>query len=399
MRPGMRRRRAAAFLVPVLLSSACGGDGPPGDLPAPVVRDSAGVRVVENRLPQGPLPAWATVAPDPDWTLAPGPAGSGAPRVEIRGAATLADGRVAVADAGSHRVRYFRDDREVWSMGGRGEGPGRFLGIAGMGRTRGDTVWVSDPRSHEVTLVDPAGEESLEGALPVDGTVVGRFGDGRFLATRVRASGGPPPGALRRDTADYLVWSPITGDTTLLGRFPASQLLTLPTEEGDPVTLPPPLARGTSLAVGPGRVYVGDQEGFEIRGYDPDGTLRQVVRLEGVDRSVSEALLSTLTVVGPTGEVPPWADRFWEHTPETLPAFGRILLDARGNLWVAEATVADRAPRGWTVFAPDGTLRGGVEVPEGLTVLEVGSTHLLGLADRPGRTPELRRHRLRVPGV
>lgn len=379
--------------------SACAGDGPARALPEPTVTDSAGVRVVDNRLPAGPLPAWAVVAPEPTWTLNPGgiPVRPGL-TVDVRGAATLSDGRVALADAGTFRVRYFREGQEVWSMGGRGTGVGRFQGIAGLGLGAGDTVWVSDHRAHELTLVDPAGEESLEGTLPVEGAVVGRFGDGSFLAIRVRSPEEGRPLGVSRDSADYLRWWPVTGDTARLGTFPAGQVLTLETEEQGRIALPPPLGRQTSVAVGPGRVYVGDQDRFEILGYDPDGSLRQVVRLEGVDRTVTDELLSTLSVVDRTGQVPSWAERFWSHTPEALPAFGRILLDGRANLWVSEPQVAAVAPRTWWVFSPEGVLQGRVDVPEGLTVLELGASHLLGLVERPGGGQELRRYALEMRG-
>jgi hypothetical protein len=381
-----------------LFATGCGGPGAGGaDRPESSVVDSAGVRVVENRRPPGGgLRPFAVLSEEPVWSLnaARGAGQYGRP-TEVRGAATLSDGRVAVADAGSFRVRFLRSDGEVWSMGGRGGGPGRFMGILGMGLGAGDTVWVSDPVSHEVTLVDPAGVESLEARLPMEAAVVGRFGDGSFLAVRPRPADAEEEARDRvvRDSVEYLRWSPLEGDTARVGLFPGGERLTLLGEEGEPVTLEPPLARGTSLAVGPGRIYLGDQERFEILGLDPDGTLRQVIRLTGADRSVDEELLATLSLVGPDGREPPWADRFWSHAPETLPAFGRLLLDRTGHLWVAQPAVGREAPTRWWVFSPDGVLRGGVDVPAGLVLLEVGPAHVLGVVPS-AMGPELRRYRL-----
>lgn len=377
-------------------SGACGG-GERAGIPEAVVRDSAGVRILENQLPAGPLPVYATVSGEPEWSLdEPRDGVPGWSSVRIRGAVTLSDGRVAVGDAGSFRVRYYEEGELTWSVGGRGSGPGRFMGVFTLGRTPGDTVWVSDHVSHDLTLLDPDAVESLEGRVPGEASVVGRFGDGSFLTLRdldQLASDRAPLG-VRRDSAEYLRWWPETGDSARVGSFPAAQQLVLETGAGERIQLPPPFGRGTGLAVGPGRIYLGDQERFEILGMDADGTLRQIVRLQGLDRTVTPEAMEALSLVDESGLQPEWAQEFWAHAPETLPAFGRIVLDALGNLWVSDYVITGEPPRRWLVFSPDGALRGRVEVPAGLTVLEIGMSHLLGVTRGEGVPQEVRRYGL-----
>jgi hypothetical protein len=93
------------------------------------VRDSAGVRIVENARP-----VWAPAEalrlslspalvigtrPEPSYELS-----------RVAGAARLSDGRIVIADGGSLQLRFF-DSQGVFSnaVGGPGEGPGEFRRI------------------------------------------------------------------------------------------------------------------------------------------------------------------------------------------------------------------------------------------------------------------------------
>lgn len=66
--------------------------------------------------------------------------------------------------------------------------------------------------------------------------------------------------------------------------------------------------------------------------------------------------------------------------PKTLPAYGELLVDGGGNLWVAAyATTAARSAR-WTVFDSTGRVLGGVSSPTGFEVFEIGAAEVLGVA-------------------
>jgi hypothetical protein len=79
---------------------------------------------------------------------------------------------------------------------------------------------------------------------------------------------------------------------------------------------------------------------------------------------------------------------------ESYPAFATLRLDASQNLWVEEY----RSPppmRGsrWQVFDPEGRLAAFVDVPSGVTVLDISDDAVLGLVRSPSGD-KLRLYRL-----
>ena len=91
------------------------------------VWDSAGVLITESSSPQ-----WAVGTP---WTLSPEPEVV-IGRVEgderyllsrVHGARRFTDGRIAILDLGSSRVRvYDAEGAHLFDVGGRGDGPSEF---------------------------------------------------------------------------------------------------------------------------------------------------------------------------------------------------------------------------------------------------------------------------------
>ncbi len=403
----MQRRggRAVVTTLTAAWLAACGGEGGAGSsaLPAPEVTDSAGVQIVDNRLPQGPVPRYATLSEDPvqSWPEPSEPSPYGLRR-SMDAAVTLQDGRVAVADAGTLRLRWYRGEDVEATFGQRGEGEGGFRELSAMGPARGDTVWVHDARSGVLSLVGPPPRprEIRSAPVPGGGSVVGRFGDASLLVRlpRTVARGESPPAGISRDTVPWLRWWPQTGDTATVGRFPTDEILALDVGGDAPELLPPPLARRTSQAVGPGRFYVGAQDAFAIRAYDPDGSLRQIVRVPDFELRVDPSSLTRYDLRDATGRIPDWADAYWSHARDTRPAYGRLLLDGRGNLWVAEHVITDEPARNWLVFTPDGALAGLVEVPRDFRILEIGADHVLGERRAPSLPGTLERYRLERRG-
>ena len=110
------------------------------------VRDSAGVRIVENaRPPDGsrlgwlvdsvPLVSIGTLEGDEAYLLH-----------QVRGALTLPDGRIVVANRGSHELRVFdASGVHLGTWGGQGEGPGEFNSLVQVSNWPGDSLiaWYS----------------------------------------------------------------------------------------------------------------------------------------------------------------------------------------------------------------------------------------------------------------
>jgi hypothetical protein len=65
--------------------------------------------------------------------------------------------------------------------------------------------------------------------------------------------------------------------------------------------------------------------------------------------------------------------------PERKPAFGRIVADSLGYLWVADSHWSrDDDAEWWRVFNPAGTWLGRVAMPKRFRVLEIGSDYVVG---------------------
>src|SRR5690606_5816123 len=100
----------------------------------PIVRDSAGVRVVRNLAP-----AWSGSAEDA-WSLSLEPileigVLEGDPAYmfsQMRGPRRLSDGSIVVLDGATSEVRIFdAEGRHLRTFGRKGQGPGEFQVAAG----------------------------------------------------------------------------------------------------------------------------------------------------------------------------------------------------------------------------------------------------------------------------
>ena len=364
---------------------ACGVGDEKTDGGAAAVRDSSGVRIVTSRVPANGFSAYGMLSPSP--TLIVGAYGKegGTPMGEVAGASSLPDGRIAVADGTSREIRFFSAAGDpIAVVGSEGPDSARFQSVSRMGRVAGDTVWVADHRAGRLALVTPAGVAGRFD-FPLGLTVAGRFADDGYLMVPVWSTSLLQPDwkeGVRRDSASWGLWWPRRADARRLPDFPHDEIMVLKGPEG-PVVGVPPFGRRTSRVVGAEEFLVGDQVTFEIRRYRPDGRLAGIIRLEGVDLTLTEALKASVRpprVEGDTSLV----DRLWAGVPPTRPAYTRLVLDGVGNLWVAEHVAGMEPPRTWLVFSPDGAALGFVAMPAGFEVHEIGADWVLGAASVPG---------------
>lgn len=353
------------------------------------VRDSAGVRIVESAEP-----AWKE---GQGWRLSEQPVlqlgvAEGDPAQEfdrITGVARLADGTLVVANGGSDELRYFAPDgRFLRSAGRAGEGPGEFQGLDGIWIS-GDSVFAYDALLHRISVFTDAGRFATSFPVPaVPGgggqppEVVGRLGDGTFLV-RVLA---PPPhdgvAGLRRDTTSYLrLRAPgeLVGE---VGRLPGNESFMI--RDGRGMSgYGRPFGRGTQVATGADRVFVGTGDAYQVEVRSPEGRLQSLVRRTHQDVPVTaedreryrDAVLAPLSPQGRArmervlGQIP---------FPETLPAHGRMLAGDDGSLWVVRYLPPGGGAPQWDVFDRDGRWLGTLRMPEGFRLQQVVGELALG---------------------
>ncbi|MGD2069732.1 MAG: hypothetical protein PVI57_13745 [Gemmatimonadota bacterium] len=376
-------------MLGTVLGPVLAGCGDEGVRPAWAVRDSAGVEVVESVRP-----AWGD---EEEWRVGAEPTtrvGAVEGDVEellseVVGAVRLADGTVAVADA-AQEVRFFGPGGgHVRTVGGPGEGPGEFTGLAALARHPGGGVWAWDFSLRRVTRISGDGEiddvVTLDPEPPVL-SPVGALPDGTFVFKQLWGAGATAAATrtgLRRDPVAVVRLDASGALLDTLDLVPGREVH-IEEEDGRGVMITPPFGRNAVGTVRGDRVVVGSQETFEVRELAPDGAVLRVLRLPsrdvGLDPADARRLLDERVEAAPPerratlrrslGAIP---------FPESRPAYGGLLADREGNLWVSEWAPFPRVPGRWTVFGPDGRWLGEVEMPPGFQPTDIGDDWLVGV--------------------
>ena len=373
-----------------MLAARAGGD----DGASVIVRDSAGVTIVENTAP-----VWRD---DPAWSVGAEPVleigiADGAFEYQLAGvsdAARFADGRVAVANGGSGEIRiYGADGRWLASLGRPGGGPGEFQVLGGVLVLPGDSVLGFDGAARRLTLFTPAG--TLASTIPIEPPLmaprsdVSQLDDGSLVWVSSGADAeARPVGTVYRPRSQLLRYRRADAVLDTIGTFPGHEVAIA--RIGDAVVPGVPLLGRRIVHTTHGaRVYVGLQERFEIGVYAPDGALRQVIRAPADDLAVTPSLVEDFRrriLERARGEDPmmvPALESYLKAAPAApgRPAHGSLHVDAAGNLWVAEDNplpIGGSEPTRYTVFDGQGRMLGPVTLPERFRLFEIGGDYVLG---------------------
>lgn len=376
-----------------------------------VVRDSAGVRIVENRRPRIDSRLGWTVGVEPVVTIGARDASDAFQLYRVRDATRLGADRIAVANGSSNELLVFdADGNYLGAWGGQGEGPGEFMSLALVRPWGPDSLIAADaqngrisvfdldgkhgrtkslrgdPSSFSRTLMATAGQEAESGISTLDTHVaVGVLPDGTLLT---RDTGGFGAQGLWRNDYAYAMMSSDGFSRLSLGEFPGPEHYSESYVEGDLVHVMPlrhPFGRTTLTAVWGDLAVTGRNETYEIRAYLSDGSLSRIVRRDHEVRSPSKAEQDAA-----------FGDRFAGLADDdrqarmkvavnapvvaSFPAYSSLRGDALDHLWVAEFKLPDAKYDGtlWTVFDPEGRALGSVETPSGLTIYEIGADYILG---------------------
>jgi hypothetical protein len=308
----------------------------------------------------------------------------------VTGAVRQPDGTVVVADFGYQTVRFFDPEGHITStFGGPGGGPGEFQGLAGLGSHEDGRIWAYDFMLRRITWLDGSGGVLALTTLepePAMLQALGVLGDGSFLlkqlwgATQVAEA---TETGFRRDPVAFVRFD---AEGTLLDTLcllPGRELV-LTDEGGRGVMSTPPFAKNAAGAVWRGAALVGSTEALDLSVLGPRGEAVRIVRLPNLELALDAE--DREDFVGGRLARLPAEDRAGERArleampfPETRPAFGGLLADDVGNLWVGDWILARETPERWKVFDATGRWLGVVEVPGRFFPYDVGEDWVLGV--------------------
>lgn len=356
---------------------SCGGSADPP--PAGTVRDSSGVRIVED-VPIGEPNATWSVSEEPLYRI--GWADDDPPFEDVTAGAILADGRAVVGDQGSSLLYWISPEGRVLSRaGGPGQGPGELGGIATIVHTGGDTVLVQDDGNLRVNSY--VGSE-LVGERRFEHYFAGAF---YHLAGR-REGGGfvlvPAGIRLTREMADMQGWLdfPVLGVSSDFGTVDTITHLGIMQV---PNTRNPIYNWGQTSALG-GRVVYARRSRPEVRWFAPDGSLRQVARLALVAEEAGEDLWAEYEAdyrQRSSGLDPAVVEeRLAEARAAfggTRPFFGQAHMDRDGHVWLSGYSIIGSETDTYMVVSADGATARRVVFPSELRILDIAYDRVLAV--------------------
>ena len=378
-----------------VLTAACGGGR--GTSHEPVVRDSAGVRIVENT---GPL--WTD---DRQWVLSAEPvltigASEAEPEYQlygVHGVSRLSDGRIVLPNTGTQEIRWYTaDGTHTIPAGGQGEGPGEFTGLGWLGVLAGDAVVAYDARQRRLSLFDSEGVFVRSSLIEIDRWAAMQYpvfsavlSDGSLLATgRLIDQQNMAEGPMLVPMAIYRYTQAGEGIDSLFD-VPGWEALVVIRRSEQIVSMAVtnrPFGRSTRVGGAGDRIFIGTPSTFEIRVHALGGALQSIVRLlrplEPLTAGEINAYKQWQLELVESDEALQTRRRELDELdyPSTKPAFGGVLTaDAHGNLWVQGYTATGDEAVEWTVFDRDYRMLGTVEMPPRFAVSWIGDDLVLGV--------------------
>lgn len=352
-----------------------------------VVRDSAGVTIVENEEPAADSRLGWRIGAEPALSIGAVEADPAYELFRVADATRLPDGRILVANAGSGELRAFdASGTHLQSWGGQGDGPGEFSlgGPSGVGAWPGDSISASDTGARRFSVFDANGEHGRTSRLPDPyQRLAGVLPDGRLFVVSSSGfsfAGGEFPDGLSRRTVEYGIIEPDGGLHSTLGTHPGSEWSA---NAEDMSVRPHPFGRDPIYAAWGDLVLIGTNDRYEFRAHAVDGSLTRIVRRDHEARRPTRADLDayfarryeSMSGADRSAALAEVADM---PLTDAFPAFNSIRVDELEHLWVEEYRQPGETDRVWTVFGPEGRVLGFLETPPGLRIFEIGPDYLLG---------------------
>lgn len=373
------RTRLTKWIVPTLALCFATCSPPDGPGSRVVVRDSAGIRIVENGDVAGTEAAW-TVAPEPilriGWA-------EGDPQFQyVRSGFVGRGGRVVVGDMASNLVYLIAPGGgTVTTVGGSGEGPGeiaRLESVLGLG---GDSIFVADGGNRRVTLFE--GPRHLASRhfenIHAEATYgpARRLSDGAFVllptgfALRIEPEAGWRSYPVLR-TTDF-----VHVDTVAI--FPMMQM-----RGSDDMN---PLYHLGSATPSGGAIAYARSDRAEVTWLDAEGNVVRIARWDETPRPAGdddwrryeEAYRERLGGRYEPRRIEESLRDRREDFGGTLPLFRSVHGDPQGNVWLGEYRLADPTASVYRVISSSGEWVGSIGFPGDIQILDITSTRVLGV--------------------
>jgi len=343
------------------------------------MRDSAGVRLVENSAPANRL------------RLSPGTAATMAgdesdPAFRLTGIAAFGDSLVVVANSGGFSIdAYDAGGGLLWRTGREGQGPGEFEGELRVFRYRGDSLLAYDWNLRRLTVLDLAGRvtrtATLSDAEP-NPSVLGPLADGSFVvgSRHLRLNLG-----LNVDSTVVALYSSV-GDRLREVTGLAIEPVYMTYADRIPVIDTQPLAAIASVATSADGLAITGGSRAAIASLATDGRPVRIIRWPHPAEAVTPELRArwvewdslTLADRNPFGDFAKTPDirSRWRGVaafPDSTPVTRRIAFDGEGNLWALSWIPPWERRAAWNVFDPEGRWLAAVELPAAVQGFAAGT--------------------------
>jgi hypothetical protein len=368
----------------IVAFTGCAAAG--GSEAATVVRDSVGITIVESRgsmwrsgqewrLGTAPEVVVGDRLDDPDYEL-----------FQVNGAVRLPNGVLVIANSGSKELRFYdATGAHLRSVGRQGGGPGEFEWLGWVARYGADSLIAWDSRLRRISVFDTDGNFQRNQNLGDQNYFADfAFSDGTLIAREmmmVHQEHGVVEGSQRR-MVQYARFAPTGEQLGAMGPFPEDEYwISLEEHVHRWVRV---FGWRTVRAPADSILWIGTGQTYTLNGYDRNGKLVRQIR---------NLAHSPAPVIA--GDVSLWVEETMENMetgmadhmqaffesippPEMIPPYDDLVVDAEGHLWVERYQRPGESRHVWTVFDPEGRMLGTVEIPGGVSVLEIGSDYVLG---------------------
>ncbi|MFV1988825.1 MAG: hypothetical protein ACC682_16250 [Gemmatimonadota bacterium] len=350
-----------------------------------------------------------------DWSIDPEPSVrvgwiTDQPETEFFGvvaAVRLPDGAIAIADRGLAKVTLVEADGSVrFAVGGSGDGPGEFAGLAQVLVDDRGHIYAFDARHQRLTEWTGAGvlvgTTTLSRAAAGRGLgSVGRFESGAWYVREAPRLASTRVGEMAQDTVGYFRFDEDGIVGAKIADVPGA-VATLVMVRGQPATrdiMFSPRALGTRVG---DCLVVMTSDAPRLRVIDSAGGLRDVISLPvPVRRTSATDRQSWIDGVIEANDVPPEAAAMIEEMGRELvmaerwPIANRIIADDAGYVWM-ERYEAPEGPSGsWIVVDGTGDVVAEPALPDGLRLLDVVGDHVIGVWSDDLDRQEVRVHTLK----